>query len=196
MTDWTDIHEDFTEKLQTQWENNGFEIWRVQKWIDAGLEPEDADFALYIEKRGYTVDNVEEKEGRLNRLRDEYASCKEEKENVSDSSSNEEKIEVGEIKKRRIMSLPERVWTNINPNFTPELIQEWKLYGFTYEECADWMNIEQELAIYNPAYYAWLRDIKRVDPEWVLNHGNAEELQNEYHKYLLANRQVQINYFN
>jgi len=72
MTDWTDIHEEFTDELQDQWENNGFEIWQVQKWIDAGLEPEDADFALYVEKRGYTVDNVEEKEGRLSRLQDEY----------------------------------------------------------------------------------------------------------------------------
>jgi hypothetical protein len=73
------------------------------------LEPEDADFALYIEKRGYTVDDVEEKEGRINRLRNEYIGGKEEKENISDSSSNEDENEIREIKTRRIISLPERV---------------------------------------------------------------------------------------
>jgi len=199
MTDWTDIHEDFTDELQKQWENNGFKILQVQKWIDVGLEPEDADFALYIEKRGYTVDDVEEKEGRLNGLRNEYAGGEELKEDISDFSSNEDEVEVREIKTRRIISLPERVWTNINSNFTTELVQEWKLCGFTYEECADWMNIvaanQQDLAIYNPTYYAWLRDMKRVDPEWVLNYGNVEELQREYHEYSLTNQQIQINYF-
>ena len=169
MTDWIDIHEEFTDELQTRWENNGFKVWQVQKWIDAGLEREDADFALYIEKKGYIVDNVEEKEGRLNRLRDEYIEGKEVKKDISDSFSKEDKVEIGKVKKRRIMSLPERVWTNINPNFTPGLVQEWKLCGFTYEECADWVNIvtagQQDLVIYNPNYYAWLRDIKGIDPE-------------------------------
>jgi hypothetical protein len=26
MTDWTDIHDDFTDKLQLQWEKYGFEF--------------------------------------------------------------------------------------------------------------------------------------------------------------------------
>jgi hypothetical protein len=73
------------------------------------LEPEDADFVLYIEKRGYTVDYIEEKEGRINRLRNEYIGGKEEKEDVSDPSSNEDEVENREIKTRRIISLPERV---------------------------------------------------------------------------------------
>lgn len=200
MTDWIDIHEDFTDELQARWEKNGFQFWQVQEWIDAGLEPEDVDFALYIEKQGYTVDDVERKEGRLDKLRDKYAGNKEEKEDISDSSSNEdEEVETVEIKTRRMVSLPERVWTNINSNFTPELVREWKLCGFTYEECADWINIvaanQQDLAIYNSAYYAWLRDVKRVGSEWVLNHGDVEKLQHEYHEYSLMNQQIYPTYF-
>ncbi|CAG8584062.1 10266_t:CDS:2, partial [Paraglomus occultum] len=68
-------------------------------------EPEDADFALYIENQGYTVDDVERKEGRLDKLRDKYDGNKED---ISDSSSNEDEVETIENKTKRIISLPER----------------------------------------------------------------------------------------
>ena len=78
----------------------------------------------------------------------------------------------------------ERNWKNINPNFTPELVQEWKNYGFTYEECADWINVsplnQQNRAIKEPAYYAWLRDVKQVDSYWVLNEGDSKQLSQEF----------------
>ncbi|CAH1760795.1 20978_t:CDS:2 [Entrophospora sp. SA101] len=75
MTDWTDIHDDFTDELQSQWEK---------------YEPEDADFAFYIEKQGYTVDDVERKEGRINKLRDKYDRGEE---MIDDFSSEEEDYE-------------------------------------------------------------------------------------------------------
>lgn len=78
----------------------------------------------------------------------------------------------------------EKRWQNIHANFTKELIQEWESKNFTLEACRGWINInsphEQNQAIYEANYYAWLRDIKKVDAEWVLNHGNSEQLRKEF----------------
>lgn len=89
----------------------------------------------------------------------------------------------------------ERNWKNINPNFTPELVQEWKNHGFTYEECADWVNIsspnQQKQAIKEPDYYAWLRDVKQVDSYWVLNEGNSQKLSQEFFQWYQKQQQSQ-----
>lgn len=78
-------------------------------------------------------------------------------------------------------------WKNINSNFTPELVQEWKKHGFTYEQCWDWLNTTSPLqwnqTIKEPAYYAWLRDVKQVSAEWVLNEGNEEKLGQEFFQW-------------
>jgi hypothetical protein len=88
-----------------------------------------------------------------------------------------------------------RDWKNIHSNFTMELVQEWKRYGFTYEQCADWINIsppnQQKQAIKEPAYYAWLRDIKQVDSYWVLNEGNSKKLDKEFFQWYQKQQQNQ-----
>ena len=75
-------------------------------------------------------------------------------------------------------------WKNISSNFTEELVKEWLNKGFTYETCADWVNInhpnQQNQAIKEANFYAWLRDTKKLTPEWMLNYGNSEELRREY----------------
>ena len=75
-------------------------------------------------------------------------------------------------------------WTNIHPNFTPELVQEWINHGFTAEQVSDWIRInslaEQYQAISRAAFCAWLRDIKKLTPEEVLNHHNLESLKTEF----------------
>jgi hypothetical protein len=72
------------------------------------------------------------------------------------------------------------------------LVQEWKNHGFTYEECADWVNInpanQQARAIKEPAYYAWLRDIKKLDSYWVLNEGNIQQLDQEFLRWYQQNQ--------
>ncbi|CAG8442455.1 3961_t:CDS:2 [Ambispora leptoticha] len=72
--------------------------------MNCKLKPGDADFAFYIEKRGYTVDDIEEKGERLDRLRNEYTGIKEEE--ISDASSNEDEVEVKEIETTGVTSLP------------------------------------------------------------------------------------------
>jgi hypothetical protein len=75
-------------------------------------------------------------------------------------------------------------WKNINSNFTPELAKEWQNYGFNYQQCQDWINtspaLQRDRAIEEPAYYAWLRDVKKVDVEWLVNYGNERALSLEF----------------
>lgn len=89
----------------------------------------------------------------------------------------------------------EKDWTNIHSSFTLELVQEWIKHGFTYEECADWINIhspeQQNIAIKEPAYYAWLRDVKKMKPEEVLNYEDSQELSREYLKWYQEQEQKQ-----
>jgi len=78
-------------------------------------------------------------------------------------------------------------YKNIHRDFTEELINDWVMQGFNYNQTADWINIGL-----NPtdAYYAgYLRDIKDKDCEWALNYGDDKLLRNEYKLY-------QINYLN
>jgi len=84
-------------------------------------------------------------------------------------------------------------WKKINSNFTSGLIQEWVNHGFTIEQCRDWINIsppsQQSLAIKEPSYYAWLRDIKKVNPEWVLNEGDSQQLGLEFLQWYQGQQQ-------
>jgi hypothetical protein len=88
------------------------------------------------------------------------------------------------------------IWTTIHSNFTSELISLWKKYNFAAFEVKNWININspanQAREIKNPAYYAWLRDIKKVDSEWVHNHGNNASLKKEYQEYLQRQNQIEI----
>jgi len=55
------------------------------------------------------------------------------------------------------------------PTFTDQQKQEWLNIGLTLQE-AD--------------FGAWLKNIKQVTPEWVLNQGDQEQLRSEYQAYL------------
>ncbi|KLL03030.1 MAG: hypothetical protein MRECE_32c015, partial [Mycoplasmataceae bacterium CE_OT135] len=69
-------------------------------------------------------------------------------------------------------------WKDIHPDFTEELQAEWESKGFDYETCKEWIDIG--LRANEADYCAWLRDVKRVKAEWVLNSGNSAGLREEY----------------
>lgn len=69
-------------------------------------------------------------------------------------------------------------WTNIHSNFTPELVHQWQSHDFTSNQVRDWINIG--LTPTDADFCTWLRDIKQLDTELALNHGNMEELRVEY----------------
>ena len=83
--------------------------------------------------------------------------------------------------------MPKKNWKDIHRHFTEELIKQWQAKNFTFEQTQDWINIyspiQSNWAINNPYYHAWLRDIKKKDPTWILNYGDWEMLIKEYEFY-------------
>lgn len=89
---------------------------------------------------------------------------------------------------KKIKNFFKKDWKNIHQDFTPELEREWKDRGFNYEQCKEW--IEIGLKASDVGYAQWLRDTKKIDSGWVLDHGNNEELREEYTNYLKNNDSV------
>jgi hypothetical protein len=58
VTDWENIHKDFTEELQKRWEEKEFEYEEVKKWIDAGLTVNDVQFAIYLKKKEINIEHL------------------------------------------------------------------------------------------------------------------------------------------
>lgn len=184
MDNWEDIHPGFTKKLQKRWENFGFVYEQVEEWIKFyDFSPFDVDFAAYIGDSNLIISEMTKED--LAELRKEY-----------DEAVKIKKIEFPfeeESEEEEIITSSERNWRNIRRDFIPELVQWWQECGFSYEETSDWINIGMGIA--DAEFCAWLRDVKRVGTEWVLNNGNVEQLQNEHQQYcLLINQQVQTKY--
>ncbi|MCE8159244.1 MAG: protein kinase [Candidatus Moeniiplasma glomeromycotorum] len=74
-------------------------------------------------------------------------------------------------------------WQYIHRDFTPELKRkkEWEEQGFDYEQTKEWIDIGMEPEDID--YCVWLRDIRKVNPEWVLNYGDDKKLREEYEEY-------------
>ncbi|MCE8162640.1 MAG: hypothetical protein I3273_02310 [Candidatus Moeniiplasma glomeromycotorum] len=72
MTNWKNISLDFNEQLQKEWENRGFDYSQTHDWINIGLQPQDYNFASYLQNnRGSDVETILN-EGNLETLRKEY----------------------------------------------------------------------------------------------------------------------------
>lgn len=172
MVNWKEIHEAFTEELQKQWEDFSFDWKQVQEWIEKGsLEPTDAGFALFLKENGYipeTVDDI------LDDLREEYWIVIKE---VDFFFNFEERN-----KKPEVVTLDEKNWKNINPNFTLELVQKWQELDFNYEEVQEWINAGIKVTDAN--FCAWLRDEIKMDALEILNNSYQEtELREQFQEY-------------
>jgi hypothetical protein len=67
-------------------------------------------------------------------------------------------------------------WSNIHEDFHPQLEatrkntrgeslkEQWRKAGFTYEECKEWINIGLKPSEID--FATWLRDKKKVSPDW------------------------------
>jgi len=92
-------------------------------------------------------------------------------------------------KDHHIIDMENKDWKNIHSSFTTELQKQWEQKGFTYQQTKDWMSIspssQQEQTIKEIDYYAWLRDIKNLTPEQVLNDHNFDfkVLKQEFIQY-------------
>ena len=74
MASWKDIHPDFTEELQRDWESFGFIYEQVKEWIeDYDFSPHDADFAAYIGDNDLIISEMQKKD--LAELREKYSEA-------------------------------------------------------------------------------------------------------------------------
>ena len=95
-----------------------------------------------------------------------------------------EEIRAIKIKKQRRKGciIPESViWNNLHSDFNFETSQEWKSLGFRIEQARDWINAglkPQDLKL-----CVWLRDVKQVDANWVLNFASEKELRQEFEEW-------------
>lgn len=85
-------------------------------------------------------------------------------------------------------------WKNISNEFTDELRQEWENKRFSYEECKEWINIG--LNIEDSGYCEWLRDIKKLDAERVLNNEDRQNLRKEYASETKSSSEINDNKLN
>ncbi|MCE8167817.1 MAG: 50S ribosome-binding GTPase [Candidatus Moeniiplasma glomeromycotorum] len=77
---------------------------------------------------------------------------------------------------------------NVHHPFFNELTQKWQESSFTTEDIREWTDTGLKLT--DTDFVVWLRDIKQFTPEQVLNHGNEQELRQEYQNYQQS--QIQI----
>jgi hypothetical protein len=84
MTNWKDISLDFNEQqLQKEWETRGFDYHQTYDWINVGLQPQDYNFANYLQNScSHTPESILN-EGSLERLRREYQEEMETQEAIS-----------------------------------------------------------------------------------------------------------------
>lgn len=82
-------------------------------------------------------------------------------------------------------------WVNIHSNFTNQkLIEKWLNNNFTYEQTKEWIDIG--LSSHDAGFYAWIRDIKKKDAEWVLNYGSEVQLRNEYQQWQQLETRIEV----
>ena len=72
MTNWTDIHPNFTSELQKEWEVKGFSYGETKEWIDIGLTVNDAEYAHWLKETKKVDSDWVHNYGDDEELREEY----------------------------------------------------------------------------------------------------------------------------
>lgn len=109
-----------------------------------------------------------------------------------------EEIRAMKIKKQRrkgcIIS-ESVIWNNLHTDFDFATSQRWRNLGFSVRQARDWINAgfqPQDLKL-----CVWLRDIKKIDADWVLNYSNEKDLRREFEDWkqgeLIAQIESQLN---
>ena len=92
-----------------------------------------------------------------------------------------EEIRTEKLKKQRRKGcfIPESViWNNLHSDFDFATSQAWRNLGFSLQQARDWINAgfqPQDLKL-----CVWLRDVKKVEAEWVINYASEKVLRQEF----------------
>lgn len=172
MINWTDIHSEFTDELEQEWEGLGFTYEQTEKWIEkGGLCPDDAKLALYLKTLGYRPEEVEEAELDLDWYREEF---------TSKGSLSKEKTSP----KENTLHYPEteqKDWNSIHFDFTSELIYLWQSLGFSYQQAQEWINVGLDPSEVHFCY--WLDKVVGMTAEEVLNCTDIQGLKTQFSSY-------------
>lgn len=92
-----------------------------------------------------------------------------------------EEIRQTKIKKQRrkgCVISESTIWNNLHADFDFETSQAWRNLGFNLQQARDWINAgfkPQDLKL-----CVWLRDIKQIEADWVINYASERELRAEF----------------
>ena len=206
MTNWKEIHSDFTEELQKDWEEKGFSYEECFEWINKGMRPTDSELCLDLKirkdkQKEIHIRTIEQKYNilsqktphqthpnaiyyrrsintkQINQLLQQSSQSLNLNQNWLDSTELELKLSTEEIFD----------WTNIHPSFTSKLIKNWQTNNFNHYQTQELINIGLQPLDFN--FAVWLRDNKQLTPEQV---NNLEQLKEEFFKWL-QEQKLQVN---
>jgi len=146
MTNWINIHPNFTGELSEEWLSYCFTYEQVRDWINIGLTPEDAGFANYLWEKEYTPEEVLNY-GDLMELRENYEN------NIAEKGKGSNTIQYYFDENEEIAK--EIMMINRLSDFERDLAsrERWWNQGFNYEKAQEWIRAglefnEQGLATY------------------------------------------------
>jgi len=88
-------------------------------------------------------------------------------------------MEIPTYQERRRDDTPPENWASIDPWFSEVANRnKWIYEGFIYNEVRDWINIGLNFEDYR--FVGWLKKVKKMTSEQVLNHSNLQELRDEF----------------
>jgi len=123
------------------------------------------EFRKEIDKQKATERTKEEREEAKEIINEIYQEIKD---IIQQEIENTEEEEFGKVKDWR-------EWKNLNIFFTEELVKEWLIKGFNYNQTADWINIG--LKPTESSYADWLQNEVEFNSWQYLNETSQEEVQ-------------------
>jgi serine/threonine protein kinase len=186
MANWKEIHPDFTEELQKEWEDKGFSYEECKKWIEVGLTTNDTNFTSWLKDiKKLLPENLLNNTEELKGLRGEFNSIK-----------NWTEVHKAFGEKSLWDTTFQQFWENWG--FTYWDAQEWIKIGrepndywkvwpwkdcdFTPQQAKEWVKVNS-IGWGDSYFCAWLRDIKQLDADSVLDRRSILQLRDEYREY-------------
>jgi hypothetical protein len=177
MVNWKNIHPEFTEELQKDWENKGFSYEEVEKWKKTLGQIEPFDYFFYtwlrdaknLTSQEVNIDGKEELRKEYNALWENIHWEFRKKEYTWPNNTYQQKWEKEGFFYEEAKQL-------IAIGFSPSDLwkaKAWKNYDFNFQQTKEWINAGLALDEYEFAHYLQKDGYQPSD----LNQNNLEELR-------------------
>ncbi|MCE8163159.1 MAG: serine/threonine-protein kinase [Candidatus Moeniiplasma glomeromycotorum] len=148
MTNWKEIHKDFTEELRKEWISKNIRYEECKAWIDIGLDPTDANYAAWLESIRWKDRDNKQLEAKII----SYLESLENKQSLS--LSNKTKTNIKRKLKTEYNKSEYKKWVDIHKNFSYYYQDEWKKLDFTYQTAKSWIEAGLEPENHDLVIYA------------------------------------------